>query len=160
LIGNPPWPARQALERLDEQAAILATLLRGEPIEHPGPFYPTSVQEMPQPVTRPRPPLAAHGPMGIRETRRLLEQTEEACVEVRHDSGTLALTVLAYLPEPDPFSSLDAFDHYVGSYEEIGISAITFYWPPIDEQLEDRMPTPDVEVRFERICGERIGCQR
>jgi hypothetical protein len=98
---------------------------------------------------------SSRGRARSRPARRLLEQTEEACVEVGRNSGTLARTVLAYLPEPDPFSSLDAFDHYVGSYEEPGVSAITFYWPPIDEQLEDRMPTPDVEARFERICGER-----
>jgi alkanesulfonate monooxygenase SsuD/methylene tetrahydromethanopterin reductase-like flavin-dependent oxidoreductase (luciferase family) len=60
------------MERLDEQAGILAILLQGLPIAHSGPYYPTSVEAMPQPVTRPRPPLvvAAHGPMGLRAAAR------------------------------------------------------------------------------------------
>ena len=72
VVGNSPWTARETLERLDEQASILAVLLRGEPIAHAGPLYPTTVVAMPQPVTRPRPPLviAAHGPMGLRAAAR------------------------------------------------------------------------------------------
>jgi len=71
-VGNPLWSARETLERLDEQAGILAALLRGQPIAHDGPFYPTVVEAMPQPITRPRPPLliAAHGPMGLRAAAR------------------------------------------------------------------------------------------
>lgn len=71
-VGNLPWTARETLERLDEQAAILSVLLRGEPIAHDGPRYPTTVTAMPPPVTRPRPPLviAAHGPMGLRAAAR------------------------------------------------------------------------------------------
>ncbi len=71
-VGNPAWSARETLERLDEQAGILAALLRGRPIEHDGPFYPTNVEAMPQPLTRPGPPLvfAAHGPMGLRAAAR------------------------------------------------------------------------------------------
>ena len=56
-VGNPAWSAQETLERLDEQAGILAALLRGRPIEHDGPFYPTNVEAMPQPLTRPGPPL-------------------------------------------------------------------------------------------------------
>lgn len=72
VVGNAPWTPRETLERLDEQAAVLAVLLRGEPVNHSGPYYPTTVAAMPQPVTRPRPPLviAAHGPMGLRAAAR------------------------------------------------------------------------------------------
>lgn len=71
-VGNAPWTARETMERLDEQAAVLAVLLRGDPINHSGPHYPTRIAAMPQPVTRPRPPLviAAHGPMGLRVAAR------------------------------------------------------------------------------------------
>lgn len=71
-VGNPPWSARETLERLDEQAGILASLLRGRPITHDGPSYATVVEAMPQPLTRPGPPLviAAHGPMGLRAAAR------------------------------------------------------------------------------------------
>lgn len=71
-LGSLPWKARETLERLDEQAGILATLLRGRPIAHDGPFYPTVVPAMPQPLSHPGPPLviAAHGPMGLRAAAR------------------------------------------------------------------------------------------
>ena len=71
-VGNAPWTARETLERLDEQAAILSVLLRGESIDHNGPSYPTVVPAMPPPLSRPRPPLviAAHGPMGMRAAAR------------------------------------------------------------------------------------------
>ncbi len=71
-VGNPPWSARETLERLDEQAEILAALLRGQPIAHDGPFYPTAVEAMPQSFTQRRPPLviAAHGPLGLRAAAR------------------------------------------------------------------------------------------
>lgn len=71
-VGNPPWSPRETMERLDEQAAVLSVLLRGEPIDHAGPSYPTVVPAMPPPVSQPRPPLviAAHGPMGLRSAAR------------------------------------------------------------------------------------------
>ena len=71
-VGNAPWSARETLERLNEQAGILALLLRGQPIAHDGPYYPTVVAAMPPPVSRPGPPLviAAHGPMGLRAAAR------------------------------------------------------------------------------------------
>ena len=71
-MGNPPWSAREALERLAEQAAILDVLLRGDPIDHAGPCYQTVVAAMPRPVTLPRPPMviAAHGPIGMRAAAR------------------------------------------------------------------------------------------
>lgn len=195
-IGSAVWATREAMKRLSEQANVLDTLLRGEPLDHPGPFYPTHVQDPPQPVSRPRPPLivAAHGTSGIRaaarhadawncmggqpygggpnqsgqhggrtlrqaqvETRRLMELVDQACFDEGRDPATLDRMILAYLPKPDPFSSLNAFDEYVGSYEQIGIGGITFYWPPIDEQLENKKVSPDALARFERIVGERIG---
>jgi alkanesulfonate monooxygenase SsuD/methylene tetrahydromethanopterin reductase-like flavin-dependent oxidoreductase (luciferase family) len=72
IVGNTLWSARETLERLDAQAGILATLLQGQPIAHDGPYYPTVVPAMPEPLTRPRPPLviAAHGPMGLRAAAR------------------------------------------------------------------------------------------
>jgi alkanesulfonate monooxygenase SsuD/methylene tetrahydromethanopterin reductase-like flavin-dependent oxidoreductase (luciferase family) len=72
MLGDEPWPAKEAMERLDEQAVILATLLRGRPVTSTGPYYPTTVEAMPVPIARPGPPLviAAHGPMGIRATAR------------------------------------------------------------------------------------------
>jgi alkanesulfonate monooxygenase SsuD/methylene tetrahydromethanopterin reductase-like flavin-dependent oxidoreductase (luciferase family) len=194
-LGVAPWQPNEVLHRLDEQAAILSTLLRGDPVEHAGPSYPTRVKEVPQPTTRPRPPLivAAHGRIGMRaaaryadawnclggqpygfgpkpanqdgggslagavaETRRLSERLDGICVEVGRDPTTLERTILAYRPQPDPFSSTDAFEAYVGAYDEIGISSITFYWPPIDDQLQHREPSREAEARFERVVADRV----
>lgn len=194
-IGTAAWSARESLQRLEEQAAILGVLLRGEPIDHAGPSYPTHVQNVPQPLARPRPPLvvAAHGEIGIRaaarhadawnclggqpyrggpkparergglsladaaaETRRLNERVDNACNEIGRDPGSLARTILAYRPDPDPFSSLDAFDDYVGTYAEIGITAIAFFWPPTEEQLANGRATSAAEARFERIVTQRV----
>lgn len=72
LLGVSPWTATETLERLDEQAAVLAALLRGEPIDHGGPRYPAVVPAVPASISRPRPPLiiAAHGPLGLRAAAR------------------------------------------------------------------------------------------
>lgn len=194
VVGTAPWSARESVERLEEQAAILGVLLRGEPIDHGGPSYATRVEKVPQPIARPRPPLivAAHGAVGIRaaarhadgwnclggqpyaagpkpaaqrgglslaeavaETRRLIERVDDACEEIARDPGSLGRTILAYRPQPDPFSSLDAFDEYVGAYEQIGITGIAFFWPPINEPLHERT-APDAEARFERIAMQRV----
>jgi alkanesulfonate monooxygenase SsuD/methylene tetrahydromethanopterin reductase-like flavin-dependent oxidoreductase (luciferase family) len=195
-IGNRPWTPRETMERLDEQAAVIKTLLAGRPLHSDGPFYPTHVTEMPMPVTQPRPPItiAAHGPLGIRaaarhaddwnclggqpyaggpkpassrggrslrdavnETRRLLRLVDDVCTEVGRDPLTLSRSLLAYLPRPDPFGSIGAFDEYVGAYEALGITSMTFYWPPIQEQLEKRAPSTRAEDLFERIATARIG---
>jgi hypothetical protein len=65
--------------------------------------------------------------------------------------------VLALSPNPDPFSSLDAFDEYVGGYEAIGIDELIFYWPPIEYSYGQRSPLPaEIQTRFERIAAARI----
>lgn len=209
-VGEAAWSLRETAERLEEYSAALAPMLRGEHVVNSGSHYSIKTVgwfdeetgEMPQPVTRPRPPLvvAAHGKKGIAtavrhadawnclggqgyaagprpdeeyggrtlaeavaHVRELLERVDEACAEEGRDPATLERTILAFYPEPDPFSSLDAFDEYVGAYEELGISGITFYWPPIDialakvdTKLESDEPTAKVQARFDSICAERI----
>jgi alkanesulfonate monooxygenase SsuD/methylene tetrahydromethanopterin reductase-like flavin-dependent oxidoreductase (luciferase family) len=92
-VGNGPWSARETLERLAEQAKVLDVLLRGDPIDHAGPYYPTVVVAMPQPVTRPRPPIviAAHGPTGMRAAGRHADRWNCLGGQV-YDAG----------PNPDP----------------------------------------------------------
>jgi hypothetical protein len=64
--------------------------------------------------------------------------------------------VQALAPVPDPFSSLDAFDEYVGAYAAIGIDEIIFYWPPI-ELFDQRGPVPqEMQARFERVASQRV----
>jgi len=57
---------------------------------------------------------------------------------------------------PDPLSSFDAFDDYVGRYAEVGIDEIIFYWPPLPNFLEERPIEPSQQALFERIALERF----
>lgn len=188
-VGQGAWTPAERADRFEEQVVILDTLLRGEPISHGGPHYPTVVSAMPPPVQRPRPPilLAAHGPRGLRlaaryadawncfggqlydgpdrpfaeavaDTRRLIGRLDEACAEVGRDPATLDRSIYAFGATPDPFSSLDWFDEYVGAYAEVGISEILFLWPPDDYVYAGAEPVPAERVRtFERIAADRIG---
>jgi len=186
VVGHGEWSSAERADRFEEQVFVLSTLLRGEPIDHAGPHYPTVVSEMPQPVQRPRPPLvlAAHGPRGLRlaarhadgwncfggqsyggpersfgeaiaETRRLLAGLDEACAEAGRDPASLERSILAFAVRPDPLSSLDWFDEYVGAYEELGIGEIGFFWPPFFHDDADPVPAATTAM-FERIAAERI----
>lgn len=72
LVGHAPWTNAERADRFEEQVGVLSTLLRGDPIDHPGPHYPTVVPDPPKPVQRPAIPLvlAAHGPRGLRLAAR------------------------------------------------------------------------------------------
>ena len=103
-------------------------------------------------------------------TRRLSERLDEICANEGRDPATVQRSVLAYRPQIDPLSSLDAFDEYTGVYGEIGIGEIIFYWPPLDNLFPKReeptntrsgfsesRPLDANQIRaFERIATERI----
>ena len=192
-FGHTDWPPRERVERLEEQAAILETLLCGERVTREGRHYPMRDAQLPPPVQRPRPPLviAAHGdralgvaarygdcwntlggqpfPAGldpmqrapltevVAETQRLSQRLDEICRQVGRDPATVQRSVQASCPNPDPFSSLDAFDEYVDAYAAIGITELIFYWPPIEYSYGSRTPVPaELQSRFERIAAMRI----
>ena len=192
-FGHADWSPRERVERLEEQAAILDVLLRGERISREGRHYSVRDARLPDPVQRPRPPLviAAHGDRALRvvarygdgwntlggqpfpagldptqrlpltevvtRTRHLSERLDDICAEIGRDPSTIQRSVLALCPNPDPFSSLDAFDEYVGGYNAIGIGELTFYWPPVEHAYGQRTPVPaEVQARFERIASAKI----
>jgi len=201
--GGPPhpygafsqneWPPRERVERLEEHAAILDVLLRGERVTYEGVHYPIRDAQLPPPVQRPRPPLviAAHGDRALRvaaryadgwntlggqpfpagldpaqrlpladavmRTQELGERLDEICSEIGRDPATIQRSVLAHGPNPDPFSSLDAFDEYVVGYDAIGIDELIFYWPPFEFSYGQRSPLPaEIQARFEQIAAARI----
>jgi alkanesulfonate monooxygenase SsuD/methylene tetrahydromethanopterin reductase-like flavin-dependent oxidoreductase (luciferase family) len=190
-FGQHEWAPRERAERLEEYAAVLDPLLRGEPVTHEGRHYTVKGAQVPAPVQHPRPPLivAAHGDRGLRvvarhadgwnslggqpypltdpsalvtlseavaETKRLSERLADFCQEISRHPSSVRRSVQALNPVPDPFTSLDAFDEYVGAYAEIGIDELLFYWPPI-EYFTKRRPIPLADqARFERIASERI----
>jgi alkanesulfonate monooxygenase SsuD/methylene tetrahydromethanopterin reductase-like flavin-dependent oxidoreductase (luciferase family) len=71
-FGHHDWSPRERAERLEEQAAILDALLRGERMSREGGHYPVRDARLPAPVQRPRPPLviAAHGDRALRVAAR------------------------------------------------------------------------------------------
>ena len=67
-IGVEPWTPRERSERLQEYAAIVSHMLRGESIDYSGRYYSVAVDQVIPPIQKPRPPLsiAAHGERGLR----------------------------------------------------------------------------------------------
>ena len=202
-FGHDEWSPLERAERMEEQAAILSPLLRGERVDCAKKHYVVRGAQLSAPTQRPRPPflIAAHGERGMRAvvrhadgwtslggqpypaaqdpsqripladavavTRRLNERLHKICDEEGRDLHTLRRSVLAYRPLVDPLSSLDAFDEYVGSYQELGIDEVVFYWPPLDNILVRgpegrpifegrRALTPAQQAAFERIALDRI----
>ncbi len=191
-FGQHEWAPRERAERLEEYAAVLDPLLRGETVMFAGRHYPIQDAQVPAAVQHPRPPLivAAHGDRGLRvvarhadgwnslggqpyplpdpsalvslteavaETKRLGERLDGFCRELDHDPATIRRSVQALNPVPDPFTSRDAFDEFVGAYAEIGIDELIFYWPPIANVIEREPISVADQARFERIASERIG---
>jgi alkanesulfonate monooxygenase SsuD/methylene tetrahydromethanopterin reductase-like flavin-dependent oxidoreductase (luciferase family) len=71
-VGAGNWPPRERIDRLAEQVAILARMLRGESVDMTGEYYASRVDLVIPPVQQPRPPLivAAHGKRGLRLVAR------------------------------------------------------------------------------------------
>lgn len=71
-VGRNDWSPRERTERFEEQAAILATLLRGDPVTFTGRHEQVRAAQFSRPIQRPRPPfiVAAHGDRGLRVAAR------------------------------------------------------------------------------------------
>jgi hypothetical protein len=96
----------------------------------------------------------------VAQTRTLSERLDAACAEIGRDPAAIRRSVLALAPNPDPFSSLEAFDEYVGAYAAIGIDEIIFYWPPVEHAYGERSLVPaETQARYERIAAQRIGAR-
>jgi alkanesulfonate monooxygenase SsuD/methylene tetrahydromethanopterin reductase-like flavin-dependent oxidoreductase (luciferase family) len=91
----------------------------------------------------------------VEETRQMLAGLDEACAEAGRDPATIDRSILAFAMKPDPLSSLDWFDEYVGAYEAIGIDEIAFFWPPFFHPDGEPVPAATVAA-FERISGARV----
>ena len=90
-------------------------------------------------------------------TQELDRRLDAICRELGRDPATIQRSVLALCPNPDPFSSLDAFDDYVAGYDAIGIDELIFYWPPIEFSYGSRTDMPaELQARFERVAASRI----
>ena len=92
----------------------------------------------------------------LNATRVRVEQLSRDCLELGRDPGTIRRIVLAYRQAVDPLSSLDAFDHFVGSYGEIGIGEFVLHWPPLENLAERRPISAEQRVTAERIARARL----
>lgn len=87
-------------------------------------------------------------------TRERVERLERYRQE--SGKGEIRRMVLAYRRAVDPLSSLDAFDEFVGSYEEVGFDEFIFYWPPLESIRERRDILPRERRALERIVEARV----
>lgn len=191
-FGHAAWGGRERSERLEEQAAIIAPLLRGETVNCTGKHYTIQDVRVPGAELARTPPLivAAHGERALRVaaqyadgwnslggivfpesdpqvemtlaesvavTRRLNEKLDTFCVEIGRDPREVRRSVQLLKADPDPFSSLDAFDAVIGAYEEAGLDEVILYWPPVDLAFGGWKPIPsERQATYERIAAERI----
>jgi alkanesulfonate monooxygenase SsuD/methylene tetrahydromethanopterin reductase-like flavin-dependent oxidoreductase (luciferase family) len=106
----------------------------------------------------------------VANLKRMNEQFDAICLEEGRDPRTVRRSILLDRAQVDPCSSVDAFDEFVGAFQEIGVELIAFYWPPLGNTIPD--PTgksigplgrvADIPVSaeqrrvFERVVAERI----
>ena len=159
-VGLPAWSRRERTERFGEAVELVDLLLRGEPVDYTGRHYQVEALRLrPRSGTEPRPPLcvAAHHPDSLKvvarhadiwssfggwglSTPELVALTatrsamlDELCAESGRPPGAVRRQILAGNPSinPDPiWSSVDAFDTWVGGWQDIGIDEIVLYFPP------------------------------
>ena len=106
----------------------------------------------------------------VANLKRLTEQFDAICAEAGRDPQTVRRSILLDRAQVDPWSSVDAFDEFVGAFQEIGVQLIAFYWPPLANTIPDpagKEPGPlgrvaDIPVTpaqrhaFERVVAQRI----
>jgi alkanesulfonate monooxygenase SsuD/methylene tetrahydromethanopterin reductase-like flavin-dependent oxidoreductase (luciferase family) len=157
-LGAGGTPGRELVERLDEQLDSIDRLLRGETVTRETGFHPMTNAWIERPVQSPRPPIlvAAQGPRAIRVaarradiwntlggepiegearslddaigvTRRQVEQLEAACDEIGRDPASIRRSVYAF--RVGIYSSIDAFDEWVGRVVELGLRELVLYYP-------------------------------
>jgi alkanesulfonate monooxygenase SsuD/methylene tetrahydromethanopterin reductase-like flavin-dependent oxidoreductase (luciferase family) len=89
-------------------------------------------------------------------TKQRNEQLNEFCDEMGRNPSSIRRSIVAYRPVPDPLSSLDAFDEYVGAFHNIGIEEIIFYWPPLPNFIEKKPVSTKQWTILEKIVAERF----
>jgi alkanesulfonate monooxygenase SsuD/methylene tetrahydromethanopterin reductase-like flavin-dependent oxidoreductase (luciferase family) len=106
----------------------------------------------------------------VANLKRMSEQFDAICAEVERDPQTVRRSILLDRAQVDPWSSLDAFDEFVGAFQDIGVDLIVFYWPPLTNTIPDPtgkeigplgrvadIPvTPEQRRAFERVVSARV----
>lgn len=168
LLGQAPLSPRQRIDRLEEFVPLFDGLLRGDIRNHDGEYYTVDeARILPGCVQQPRLPIAiaAGGPRGIRlaarsadswitlgatdgversvdENRQVIRDQvallDDACNSINRDPADIDRIYLASHLEDRPLSSIDAFDDFVGRYEELGFDELVVHHPiPGDPVWDD-----------------------
>jgi len=157
MTGIPMWDASERTKRFREFIEVVDQMLRQPTTTYTGKYYQIKDATMnPRPIQQPRPPLtiAAHGPSTLKIaarfadtwnsygrfnaspaesltlTRERNQLLNEECARLNRDPQTIRRSFLSGLTADKPFASTQAFQDFVGSYQDIGISEFIFYWLP------------------------------
>lgn len=167
MFGLDFPPTGELVSRFEEAIEMLDLLLRNDVTSWKGRYYQLDDAKFrPRPIQQPRPPLvigakkprmlrlcARHGDVwnaGVsspREVRELGELLDEQCIAIGRDPSGLRRSVyfMTTRLEPDPWSSMAAFEEVVESYRESGV----------DELILDPA-RPDQSGVMERIATELL----
>ena len=142
----------ERVNRLAETVEIVDGLLRGRHLKFQGKFFQLDARVEPLPVQQPRPPLAIGG-TGYRSlevvagkadiwvsdapwrtlsdalarTRECNRFIDERCSAVgREPAAVERACVFGWSPSGAPFESRDAFEEFVGSFHDAGITRFIF----------------------------------
>jgi len=164
-FGAGGTPARELVERLDEQLDSIDRLLRGETVSRETGFHPMRDAWIERPVQTPRPPIlvAAQGPRAIRVAARRADiwnslggqpiegdalPLDGALAETRRQLEQLDAACLEIDRDPASirrsvftfraaiYTSVDAFTTWVGRMLEIGIREFVIVHPGDDRDAE------------------------
>jgi len=152
-LGLPSLAPGARVDRLREAVEVIDGLLRGQEVTLHGEYYHLDQATLsPTPMQRPRPPLAiaAQGKRGIRvaaeyadiwvtmpsgktaeEAQRSVQERnlilEEQCAALGRNPQKVERTCLAgWSGAGRPFASADAFQDFVGRYQEAGMQRFIF----------------------------------
>jgi alkanesulfonate monooxygenase SsuD/methylene tetrahydromethanopterin reductase-like flavin-dependent oxidoreductase (luciferase family) len=155
MTGVEVWKTAERVQRFREVVEIVDLMLRNEITTYQGRYYTiTDARMKPSPVQKPRPPLtlAAIGPTTLKVAakyadvwntyagwaltpeqtlqtlRERCDQLDQYCAQIGRDPRTIRRSFLVGLTDDKPFTSLDAFNDFIGRYSEIGFSEFIFYY--------------------------------
>jgi alkanesulfonate monooxygenase SsuD/methylene tetrahydromethanopterin reductase-like flavin-dependent oxidoreductase (luciferase family) len=152
-LGLPSLAPGARVDRLREAVGVIDRLLRGQEVSFHGEHYHLDQATLsPAPVQRPRPSLviAAQGKRGLRVAAEYADSwvtmpsgktaeealqsvhernliLDEQCAELGRHPESIQRACLAGWSGPDrPFASFDAFQDFVGRYQEVGMQRFVF----------------------------------
>lgn len=179
FVDVPQWSPAERSARFAESVALIDHLLRGDTAPGGEHFAATDLTLAPASTQQPRPPLyiAAHGAVAldvaarhgdawvsfggwgltsaelVAVTARRNQRLDELCAQHGRDPSTVRRVVLAgsAAVTPDPmWTSVDAFEDFVGRCREAGMDELAVYYPP---QSVSRAVEPGV---FEQVLADVV----